>query len=809
MATTSQTPEAPSPSPLAAPSAPARRRSRRLLWRTLAGVAVLLVVALTATAGLGVWRLNSALHASYPQTTGTLRIAGLDGPVTVDRDSSGIPQIYAATSADLFRAEGFVQAQDRFWQMDVSRHYAEGTLASVLGQTYVQHDALARTLGWPTLATQSYDKLQARTRDYLRAYAQGVNDYLADHPGGSGLSFEYSVLGLPDTHSAKGYVPARWAPVDSLSWLQANAWDQNGSIDQEVARALLGDTLTQTQIDELYPADGADSGFDAWAVSGKLSATGSPLLASAPIAPPALPSAWYQIGLHCANVTAACPFDVAGYTEPGIPGVLIGHDRSIAWSWNGRAARDADLYLEKVDGSEYSYDGSDYPLTRHQETIAVADGAPVTITVRATRHGPLLSDVSSDFHRIGRTNGASGLSVESASLVPNATADALFALDQAANWSQFTAAAAGFTAPAAGMVYADGAGNIGYQGPASLPARAAADDGRTPVPGWTSAYAWTAPAGTYTEPVSEFNPAAGYIAGAPGDVLGLRAERTAVDLRSGTSAGGKLTVAELTAIQTDAYDPEAAILVPYLLKVGVDDFTQPAVALLKGWDYTEPAGSSAAAYYNAVWAELLKLVIEKELPEDEYSSQLALDGSVRWDAVIDNLLEEPNSTWWGDSASTKISPRDSMLAYALEKARLDLTSLMGKDVSTWTWGRVHTITPRNQTLGVGPRPALVKWLLDGDSLGLPGGGSDVAAADWNVASSGFAVGSAQALRMVVDLGRLDDSRWIGQTGESGHVDDADYLDQAPLWAAGATMPWAYSSSAVRAATERRLMLEPR
>jgi penicillin amidase len=768
-------------------------------------VAVLLVAAMTAGAGLAWWRLDHALHASYPQTSGTLRIAGLTDSVTVDRDGSGIPQIYAADSADLFVAEGYVQAQDRFWQMDVSRNYAAGTLASVLGHTYVPHDELARTLGWHTLAEQSYDKLQPQTRTYLQAYAQGVNDYLAAHPGGSGLSFEYSVLGLPDTHSAKGYAPVRWTPVDSLAWLQASGWNQDGAIDQEVSRALLGDTLTPSQIGQLYPADGVDSGFAAWAVSGKLSSTGAPLLASAPVGPPALPSAWYQIGLHCTSVTAACPFDVAGYTEPGIPGVLIGHDASIAWSWNGRAAQNSELYLEKVSGSEYSYEGREYPLTRHQEKIDVADGSPATITVRDTQHGPLLSDVSSDFRRIGRTNGASGLSVESSSLQPNVTADALFEIDQATDWSEFSTAAAQFTAPDEGMVYADHAGDIGYQGPALLPERVSGDDGTSPVPGWNSTYAW---AGVSATPVQELNPDDGYIASAPGDVLGIRAERTAYDLQSSTSVGQKLTASELAAIQGDAYDPEAAVLVPYLLKVGVDDFTQSAVALLKGWDYTEPAGSSAAAYYNAVWAELLKLVIDRELPEDELDSQLALNGSVRWDAVVNALLQQPNSTWWGESGSTKISARDSMLADALEKARLDLTSLMGKDVSTWTWGRVHTITPENQTLGAGSHPALVKWLLDGHSLGLAGGGSDVATADWNVASDGFAVGSAPALRMVVDLGDLDDSRWIGQTGESGHVDDADYLDQAAQWAAGETATWAYSASAVRSATQQRLELSP-
>jgi len=785
-------------------ASPASRRSRKLLWRGIGALAVLLVLALVAGLGFAWWRLDRALHASYPQTTGSLRIGGLGAPVTVDRDGSGIPQIYAATSADLFTAEGYTQAQDRFWQMDVSRHFAAGTLASLLGQSYLQHDELARTLGWRTLAAQSYDKLQPQTQANLRAYAQGVNDYLGTHPSGSGLSFEYSVLGLPDTHSAKGYAPARWTPIDSLAWLQADAWDQDGSIDQTVSRALLSDTLTQAQIAELYPASGTDSGFDAWAVSGRLTSSGTPLLASAPVARPALPSAWYQIGLHCVNVTAACPFDVAGYTEPGVPGVLIGHDRSIAWSWNGRAAQDSELYLEKVDGSEYSYDGRSYPLTRHQETIAVADGSPVTITVRATRHGPLVSDVSADFRRVGRTNGASGLSVASTSLQSNTTADALFALDQATSWNQFSAAAAQFTAPDEGMVYADGAGNIGYQGPAALPERASGDDGTAPEPGWTSTYALAGVA----NPAQELNPADGYIAGAPGVVMGVRAERTASDLEASTSVGQKLTASSLAALQGDAYDPEAAVLVPYLLKVGVDDFTQPAVALLKDWDCTEPAGSSAAAYYNAVWAELLKLVIDRELPQDELDSQLALDGSVRWDAVVNALLEKPNSTWWGESSSPKVSPRDSLLSEALRKARLDLTSLMGKDVSKWTWGRVHTLTPQNQTLGVGEHPALVKWLLDGSSIGVPGGGSDVALADWNVASDGFAVGAAPALRMVVDLAHPDGSRWIGQTGESGHVDDADYLDQASLWAAGDTQAWAYSASAVHAATRQRLTLDP-
>jgi penicillin amidase len=784
-----------------------RRRSRRVLWRCLGVLAAVLVLGVGAAAGFGAWRLDRALHASYPQTTGTLRIAGLGAAVTVDRDASGIPQIYAATPEDLFLTEGYVQAQDRFWQMDVSRHYAAGTLASVLGTTSLAHDELARALDWRAIAARSYPLLRPQTKAYLQTFAQGVNDYLEAHPGGSSLSFEYSVLGLPDTHTAAHYVPARWTAVDTLSWLEAVAWDSDGGIGQEISRALLAAHLPRAQIEQLYPPEGTDSGFDSWAVSGRLTASGKPLLAAAPVAPLSLPSAWYQIGLHCTDFGPSCPFDVAGYTQPGVPGVLVGHDRAIAWSWSGRDSHNTDLYLEKVAGSQYSYDGHDYPLTTRRETFEVAGGSPVTVTLRATRHGPLLSDISATYRGVG---GANAVSVQSSALMPNTTADALFSLDQATDWAGFTASAAGFTAPAEGMVYADTAGNIGYQSPAAAPRRAAGDDGEWPVQGWLSANEWAA--GPAPAPVQELNPPDGYIAAEPGALVGVRAARTSADLREDTAAGRRISADDLTEIQGDAYDPEAALLVPYLLHVGVDDFTEPALTLLRNWDFTEPAGSSAAAYYNAVWAELVKLVVGRQLPHDVFAGQFALDGAVRWDALINALLNQPNSEWWGEPAAKagagKVSARDAVLTKALEKARLDLTALMGKDVATWTWGRVHTVTPQNQSLGVGPRPAVVKWLLDGESLGLPGGGSDVATADWNVGSGGFEVGAAPALRMVVDLGRPDGSRWIGQTGESGHVDDAHYLDQAPLWAAGETRPWPYTPTAVREATAQHLTLQP-
>ncbi|WP_034267412.1 penicillin acylase family protein [Actinospica robiniae] len=805
-----------------ASAGPAVRRRRRLLWRALAAVAVLLVLALLAAAGVAGWRLATVLRASYPQVSGSLDADGLGGLADVERDAAGVPQIYASTPHDLFLAQGYVQAQDRFWQMDVSRRYADGTLAAVLGASWVAHDELARALDLRSVALHSYSLLQPETKADLQAYAQGVNDYLHAHPGAGSLSVEYSVLGLPYTGTAQGPRPAAWTPIDTLSWLEAVSWDQDSAVAQEATRSLLTQTLTRTQIDALYPSDGAGSALDAWAVSGKLTSTGAPMLAAAPIAPPSLPSTWYQIGLHCEHRDTTCPYDDSGYTEPGVPAVLIGHNQSIAWSWSGGTVHNSDLYLEKVDGNQYLYNGHEYPVSERREKIQVAGAAPVTVTVRSTRHGPLLSDLSAVFRRAGTTAPAAragepgqgappgiayGVAVDSTALAPNTTADALLALDQATSWDQFTSAARGLTAPAENMVYADTSGDIGYQAAGGAPARAAGDGGTWPLPGWTSAHDWTGAPGSAL-PAQQFDPEDGYIATSPGATGGVRAQRTVADLVGGRIEHAKLDAAGLAAVQDDAYDPEAAVLVPYLLRVNVDDFTDSAVALLRTWDYTEPAGSSAAAYYNAVWAELLRLVIGRQLPQDASAAQLGLDGSVSWDSVVNTLLTQPNNPWWGAPGPDHQSARDAMLAKAMAKARLDLTALMGKDVTTWTWGRVHTLTPESQTLGVGARPAVIKWLLDGQSLQLSGGGSDVAAADWNVGSDAFTVGAAPALRMVVDLSDPDNSRWIGQTGESGHVDDTHYLDQAPMWAAGETRPWPFTPSAVRASTLDDLVLRP-
>jgi hypothetical protein len=211
--------EEPSGGPQAEPQTqlPADKPMRLGRLRTLLAIGVGLVVLVLVGSAVGAWAFTNALHASYPQTSGTLKITGLSAPVTVQRDSNGIPQIYAQTSADLFLAEGYVQAQDRFWQMDVDRHVTSGTLSSMLGSSALSTDEFVRTLGWRTVAEQSYAQLKPETKAYLQAYSQGINDYIAAHPGGSSLSIEYTIIGAPLFGTVSDYRRIRIRPTPRSS----------------------------------------------------------------------------------------------------------------------------------------------------------------------------------------------------------------------------------------------------------------------------------------------------------------------------------------------------------------------------------------------------------------------------------------------------------------------------------------------------------------------------------------------------------------------------------------------------------------
>src|SRR6185436_2947506 len=360
---------------------------------------------------------------AFPDLGGTVTLSGLSTPVTVYRDSHGIPQVYASTPADLFRAQGYLHAQDRFWEMDFRRHVTAGRLSELFGAKQVPTDAFLRTLGWRRVAQREWDAVVSpEVKGYLLAYAEGVNDWIAATGGTSpsgAKSLEYTVLGLTNGD----YTIEPWSPVDSLACLKAMAWDLRGNMESEIGRAVLfASGLTREQVDQLYPAypydrhqpivdslpsatekpttpangvawndvastldslsdameqlpqlmgdGGPGIGSNSWVISGAHTKSGKPLLANDPHLAPSMPGVWYQMGLHCTQVSESCPFDVSGFTFAGLPGVVIGHNADIAWQFSSLGPDVQDLYLEKVsDHDTYLYDGEQVPLATRRETF--------------------------------------------------------------------------------------------------------------------------------------------------------------------------------------------------------------------------------------------------------------------------------------------------------------------------------------------------------------------------------------------------------------------------------------------------------
>ena len=852
--------------------APRTRRHR--LGKFLVGVLVTVLVLGVAAAGLGWW----TVHRSFPTTTGRIEVPGLSGAVTVYRDGAGIPQLVAETDHDLFFAQGYVHAQDRFWEMDFRRHVTAGRLAELFGESQVATDAFVRTLDWRGIAEAEYELLDERSRAYYDAYADGVNAYLGER-GGADLSLEYAVLALQNP----GYEPEPWSPVDSIAWLKAMAWDLRSNLGDEIDRALLSAELPPEEVQRLHPdfpfsakptivdglvaaaapasaessplpaeaapvalddahldaltslaaavdglpellgPEGGDLGSNSWVVSGALTESGEALLANDPHLGPAMPSIWVQMGLHCAEPTDECGFDVAGYGFSGLPGIIIGHNRDIAWGVTNLGPDVADLYLERIVGDSYELDGTLRPLTLREEVIEVAGGDPVTVTVRSTDRGPIVSiDPESNYGRIAADyaptveNGDDApegaeleVSLQWTALTPGTTPSAVFAMNRAADWAGFQAAAELFDVPAQNLVYADVNGNIGYQAPGAIPIRKSGD-GTMPLPGWTSENGWTGMVPFAALP-SVLNPARGYIVTANNAVddqgptltrdwdLGYRAEgieRRIVEL---TADGRKLTAADMTDIQLDTQDANAQALLPVIAGLELDGDAARGAELLAEWDASADADSAQAAYFAVFWRTLLDRMFG-DLPETTRP-----EGGDRWFAVVGSLLGQPDDAWWSDDVAAATG-RDAVISASLAAAWDEASGLMGDDPAEWRWGRLHTLSLQNQSFGksgIGP----IEWLFNRGPYETGGGSAIVNAIGWD-ATVGYEVDWVPSMRMVVDLGDLDASTWVNLTGASGHAFHPHYDDQAPLWQRGDARTWPFTREAVRDAAEDTLVLRP-
>jgi penicillin amidase len=807
------------------------RKPARLL---LVPVALVLVVGLVGL-GYGVTKVRRC----WPKTRGTIEVDGLQAEVTVVRDQWGIPHIYASNSHDLFFAQGYVHAQDRFWQMEFWRRIGSGRLSEVLGESALGQDRFIRTVGWHRAAQRDLDQMDDEARSALEDYAAGVNAYVSTHQGRLGL--EFAVLGLTGTQ----FEIEPWTPLDSVSWGKVMAWDLSGNREAELLRAHIADQLGTSVVDQLVPpyfdhypvivpnppteaslqtvpevavetlalGHGEHLGSNNWVISGERSETGTPLLANDPHLGIQMPSIWYEIGLHCEPVGPGCPYNVVGASFASTPGVIIGHNDRIAWGVTNLGPDVQDLFIERINPenpNQYAYRGEwrDMEIVREEIRVAGRED-PVVLDVRLTHHGPIINDVAGGTEEAW-SFGWQPLTLSWTALQPGTLVKSILLLDRAGDWEAFRKALSYWDVPSQNFVYADVEGNIGYQAPGRIPIRAAGD-GTRPVPGWTGEYEWvdTIP---FDDLPRAFNPAQGYIVTANNAVVeedyaylisqdwapGYRACRICEMIE----ADATLSIEDLRKIQADNAPVWAREVLPYVTALSSD---QPQLAealdLLRAWDGHATRDSAGAALFEVFRLRLIDATAADELGED-----LLTDARPEVRNALLNLLPDPASVWFDDVTTPETETRDDILLVALEEAVHDLSEMQGAKMGKWRWGDLHTASFENQSLGqCGIRP--VESLFNRGPFPVDGTLATVNQGDYSL-SDPYTVRSIASYRQIVDLGDLSRSVSMHTTGQSGHPFHRHYDDMIAPWRDVEHHPMLWAREDVEANAEATLVLTP-
>jgi len=608
---------------------------------------------------------------------------------------------------------------------------------------------------------------------------------------------------------------------------------------QAIAARLLraSDSLRSTV--GMAGAGAALSGSNGFVVAPSRSATGGALLANDPHLGLSMPSVWYLVALHCEPIGAACPYELAGAGFPGGPGIVLGHNARIAWGLTNVGPDVQDLFEETVDPAEathYLYKGQSLPFDVRHETINVSGGAAVALDVRSTVHGPVISDVDGNFQptadggaELGRGGHVYSLAW-TATMQPDRTYDSLLAVNRAANWDEFRAALRDFGAPSQTFLFADVEGNIGVQIPGWFPIRASGD-GQYPVSGEDGAHDWTGLV-PFDELPYAYNPPEGLIVAAnnlparDGAYFGrdfdpgYRAARIHELLRGNRA----ITTDDLRAAQSDVKLTRAAPVVAAL--AGITSTTADGALLrdrITGWEDLEcTTDSLGCAAYETFEYRLLRGVFDDELggARDADNGAWRYVGSEVAHEFLGRLVGQPDSPWWDDATTADVhETRDEIMARALDEAAAELRGALGVP-NNWTWGRIHTVTFQEQTLGtsgIGP----LEWIFNRGPVGAPGSCTTVnkicgwIGDDWPAAADDrpdlqlrFRAGSSPSYRLVIDMADLDGATILQTTGQSGVPFDGHYGDFISRWLDNSPLPLPWTRSEVDAAATQTLTLQP-
>jgi penicillin G amidase len=761
-----------------------------------------------------------------PALSGTTHVGGLESDVEITRDRFAVPHIFAKKEVDAAFGLGFVHAQDRLWQLELNRRLGSGQLAELFGREALDEDRLFRTLQLRRIVAANLTALDYETQATLAAYARGVNAYL-DSPGRR----------LPPEFTLFRVEPRRWQPTDSLLILKVMSWMLSGNWGSELARLRLARRLTDQQVEQLlgggklandtwrqwsqgldsvasslhdfvpFPRD-APIGSNNWAVDGSRSMSGKPLLANDPHLELTAPVMWYLAHLQAPG------WSVIGATLPGIPAVIVGRNERVAWAFTNTESDTEDLFIEQLDPNDPTryltpWGAEHFKVTR--ETIAIKGEPEEVLTVRESRHGPILSDVKARAREAIPEDKVLALSWMG-QRTHDLTLQFSMKAAHARSSRELHEAARDFHSPQQNIVYADVEGNIGFVAAGLVPIRHPENDlrGMVPAPGWLEKYDWIGEIPFEELPRGE--PGATRLVTANQDVqppgypyvLGsdwappFRAERIAalVDLTP------KHSVASFQRIQLDVWSRTAAELSPFLLKAAAQAHTdEPLVARLGQWNHEMRAELAEPLIFAAWLRELTRLIYADELG-DMFSWQWSDSPQF----VSGVLADRDGMSRWCDDVRTAGSEScEALASRALDLAFAYLKRHHGEDTSTWSWGRAHEL--RAESLPLSQLPLLGR-LFD---VRFPGSGDNetVNVAGYSVAADEpFVSRYGPGYRAIYDLGDLERSVFVTSTGQSGHFLSDYYRNLGMIWHAGRYIPMITDRTRIVADALGTLRLRP-
>ena len=758
--------------------------------RWLARIVLLVLVAVAGIAA----SLAGLFYASLPQTTGTIRLTGLEASVTIDRDENGIPHVAAQSVHDAWFAVGFVHAQDRLWQMEMNRRIGAGRLSEILGKEGLGMDRFMRTLGLYRHAQASIDHLDPGIRRQLEAYAAGINAFL-----------EWRRWPLPPEFQLLWHEPEPWTLADSLVWPRLMALDLSKNWRDEAMRSRLARRFDDAALADLMPGGGIDDpvsvrtvmkdagsaldrvlalsagysttglGSNVFAVGSAGSASGAAMLASDPHLRLQTPSIWYLVSITAPGLT------VAGATMPSMPFVVIGRNADIAWGFTNSGADVEDLVIETVDpGDPERYltaEGSE-PFRVIHENIRVRGGETVSLDVRESRNGPIISDVTSF---ADRPKGAAialrwtGLSDD------DVTIEAGARLATARNWREFLAALEDFQSPPQNAAFADRWGHVGITLAGRIPIRSSGD-GKFPTSGTKADGAWTSFI-PYSELPRIFDPPSAWVMNANNRFTtprypyhltsdwdpALRARRLE-DLLNRRP----LSASDLVAAQDDIHSTLADDFLPLLFNIELQSpELVDLVERLRQWDRdmdrSRPEGLIFAAWYH----ELVRAILADELAGDFP----AFDG-IRPNTMYRIVHLSPQ--WCDDIGTTeRVETCADSATVALERAYHSLTLRFGGNVDSWSWGAAQPVVMEHIPFS---QIALIRRLFSIETT-KSGDSSSPDVAHYRV-NEPFTITAAASMRMLVDWSKPAQMRMISATGQSGHPLSGHHHDMTDFWRNG-------------------------